>query len=454
MKVRVKLTLWVLGLFSLLLGAGGSLLMGLSFHSALEREKDMAYGAFQLTLQALSLAGGGTAAAETLEQLFEQNPALGAAFRLEDGEQIAQGGTASVAFPTARPEAGTCLFQLTAGGPGGRCLVLSGQTGTGLLQVARDVSPLYDQRAAQQRAYLAVFLGMSALGGGLSYALARVLTAPLEDLSRATRAVAGGELSARVRVASRDEVGAVAADFNAMAARLEASVAALKGEVRRTEDFMGAFSHELKTPMTSIIGYADLIRGGTLTGEEEAEAAHYIFSEGRRLERLSRKMLALLEVRREGLALTPAAPAALVGELLDRLEPEYRARGIALTGRCQPGECLLEPDLFRSLALNLLDNAAKAMEGGGRITVESEMTGEGCRLRVLDQGRGIPPEALARLTEAFYRVDPARSRAQGGAGLGLALCRKIVDLHGGSLTIENRPQGGVVVTVELKGGRG
>jgi signal transduction histidine kinase len=120
---------------------------------------------------------------------------------------------------------------------------------------------------------------------------------------------------------------------------------------------------------------------------------------------------------------------------------------------CEEGQCLLDPDLFPSLLLNLLTNARRSMEGVGRISVSCALTEDGCTLTVSDTGRGIPPEALSHLTEAFYRVDKSRSRAQGGAGLGLTLCQAIVQLHGGSLTFVSTPDKGTTVTATLKGGR-
>lgn len=115
--------------------------------------------------------------------------------------------------------------------------------------------------------------------------------------------------------------------------------------------------------------------------------------------------------------------------------------------------CLLEPDLFRSLLLNLVDNSRKALEKGGRITLTCTMTETGCRLTVEDNGRGMPPEVLAHLTEAFYRVDKSRARAQGGAGLGLALCERIAVLHSGAIHFASTPGQGTTVTVSLEGGR-
>ena len=216
---------------------------------------------------------------------------------------------------------------------------------------------------------------------------------------------------------------------------------------------MGSFAHELKTPMTALIGYAELLRSGTLSPGEQREAAGYIYSESKRLENLSRKLLDLLVLKQGDLPLVEVSPAELVGELAERLRPLLERRGISVACACREGLCLLEPDLVWSLLLNLADNAQKAMDRGGSIRFEQEMLPDGCRFRVLDSGKGIPEEALAHLTEAFYRVDKARSRKQGGFGLGLALCREIAALHGGSIRFENRTAGGVCVTVELRGGR-
>lgn len=142
-----------------------------------------------------------------------------------------------------------------------------------------------------------------------------------------------------------------------------------------------------------------------------------------------------------------------IGGLLEHLKRLYAQKGIALQYRTEEGACFLEPDLFKTLLVNLMDNARKALDSGGNIYVWQEMLPDGCRVRVLDNGRGIPPEALTHLTEAFYRVDKSRSRAQGGAGLGLSLCNEIVQLHGGTMQFESRVGNGTVVTVELKGGR-
>ena len=114
---------------------------------------------------------------------------------------------------------------------------------------------------------------------------------------------------------------------------------------------------------------------------------------------------------------------------------------------------MLEPDLVKSLLMNLIDNAIKSMdEQGGIISINIEMLTGGCRCIIRDTGRGIPPEEIKRITEAFYRVDKSRSRRQGGVGLGLALCQEIVRLHNGTMKFASEPGNGTMVTIELLGG--
>lgn len=290
-------------------------------------------------------------------------------------------------------------------------------------------------------------------GAAVSWLTSYLLTRPLGTLSRASRELARGNLGYRAPVRSRDEVGQLAADFNRMAGQLERNVNRIQETMALQERFMADFSHEMKTPMTSIIGYADLLRSQVLTPDEQMDAANYIFSEGKRLEALGLKLLDMLSLDQSKLQLVPAHPADLVAGLLEHLKRLYAQKGIALQYRTEEGACFLEPDLFKTLLVNLMDNARKALDSGGNIYVWQEMLPDGCRVRVLDNGRGIPPEALAHLTEAFYRVDKSRSRAQGGAGLGLSLCNEIVQLHGGTMQFESRVGNGTVVTVELKGGR-
>lgn len=159
-----------------------------------------------------------------------------------------------------------------------------------------------------------------------------------------------------------------------------------------------------------------LLRSQVLTPDEQMDAANYIFSEGKRLEALGLKLLDMLSLDQSKLQLVPASPADLVAGLLEHLKRVYAQKGIALQYRTAEGMCFLEPDLFKTLLVNLMDNARKALDNGGYIYVWQEMLPDGCRVRVLDNGRGIPPEALTHLTEAFYRVDKSRLARTGRRG--------------------------------------
>ena len=279
------------------------------------------------------------------------------------------------------------------------------------------------------------------------------LARPLKTLTAATKKISEGDLKCRSGIKSRDEFGQLSESFDAMAQRLEESMNEMQDSVRRREEFMGSFAHEMKTPMTSIIGYADFIRSGSLDEEEQMNAANYIFSEGKRLESLSAKLLDIIVMNNRKIELRSVSPAQLISHLVEYLKPIYSQEGIVLQYKCEEGECLLEPDLVKSLVSNLIDNSRKSFTDGGNIYLRSRMLPDGCEIRVLDNGPGIPPEAIDHLTEAFYRVDKSRSRMQGGAGLGLALCSDIAKLHNGTLRIESRIGNGTEVTAELHGGR-
>lgn len=466
MKFRVKMTLCMLSLLSVLFGAGGSLLIAESFQSSLEREKSAAFASCRTVWSVLQIVNGldsyldAEAIVQAVDQLYVQDQSAWAGLRLSAGSgELYSAGLTEPLAQAEQVASGECLFRVAQGRDGALYLLLSSAveaSGEVLrLQTAHEITDLYSLRRTQQRVYVRVFGGMVLLCAVFAYTISKVLTAPLTGLSQTSRAIASGDFSSRVAIRSGDEVGAVGEDFNVMAARMEETVDQLRQAMERQERFMGSFAHELKTPMTALIGYAELLRSGTLTEGERTEAAGYIYSESKRLESLSKKLLELLVLRQGELPLSEVSPAELAMELAERLGPLYEAQGIALTCRGQEGLCRLEPDLVWSLLLNLVDNARKAVEPGGHISLEVEMMPDGCRFLVSDDGRGVPPQAMEHLTEAFYRVDKARSRKQGGFGLGLALCQEIAALHHGSIRFENRTDGtrGTRVTVELRGGR-
>ena len=163
-------------------------------------------------------------------------------------------------------------------------------------------------------------------------------------------------------------------------------------------------------------------------------------------------MLDLFVADKKDLDLKWCSPAKIVRYTVRHLENIFRERNIRIEVHAEEGNSMLEPDLFQTLLINLLDNARKAMEQGGKIEIFVKLTEHGCMLSVTDEGKGIPKDALKHLTEAFYRVDKARARSKGSAGLGLALCEKIVELHHGKMSFESEEGLGTKVSVYLNGG--
>lgn len=465
MKFRLKITFCMLCLMAVLFGIGSSALIAISFQDGLEREKEAAKNSYRMLIYTLQMTGEleTWSSTEEIQGLFRQLSDQGGSWSAislysEDGRLYSSGDAAEY-FQDPRGTVDTqhCAISYFEDGAGERYLQLSGAFLAGdrtlYLDMAHNISMLYRTREQQQAAYRRIFLGMTVLCAALAYMMALVLTRSLSRLSKGAREIAQGNFSYRSGIRSGDEIGRLSEDFDRMAGQVEQNILDLKESVERQERFVSSFTHELKTPMTAVLGYADLLRSQDLTEEERRDAANYIFSEGKRLERLSLKLLDIYVADQGEVVLSEQNPGRIVRDMVEHLEPGYREQGIVLTCRCGKGRCLLEPDLFRSLLVNLLDNARKALSDGGEVVVSVETTDEGCTLCVEDNGPGIPEESLERLTEAFYRVDKSRSRRQGGAGLGLTLCAKIAELHKGSLYFESQEGRGTKVTAELKGGR-
>ncbi len=450
MKFRTKIALCVVCLMSLIFGANGSLLIYGSFQRMAESEREAALRACSLLVNTLSVSPSAEAVPVILTQLTMYDSAWSGVSLLRGTDVVYTRGSA--------PKAGDIKDGMVRVTSEEESYILScsfDAAGEGYtLSVRYDISPLYRMRGEMLSVYAVIFAVMLAVCAGASYLCAWLLTRPLGTLAFKAREISRGNYSARSGVRSDDEIGFVSREFDRMAAKIEENIRELNEAVLRQERFVGSFTHELKTPMTSIMGYADLLRGGELSDDESLDALNYIYSEGKRLERLSMKLLELFTAEKTELKPVLVEPREIITDIAAHLSAPYARRGLTLTAVCEDGECMLEPDLFRSVVTNLLDNAAKAFDGGGgKINISLQMTENGCVVVVTDNGRGIPESSLDKLTEAFYRVDKSRSRAMGGAGLGLALCERIVKLHGGSLRFDSKEGIGTRVTAEFCAGR-
>ena len=465
MSYRLKLTITISLLIAISFGIGGTLMITTSFNATLKQETQSALSSFESVqnmlylLNSLGDQSDYESLADALSQMETQGLGRWQALTLKNSEEeLFRSGSAELLnYSLPVPSADQCSYLPVADDQGHglivRSLISAGETDL-QLQARFDVSHIYEIRAAQQKQYFIVYIAVVFFGIITSVVLSFALTRHLHRLTTTVRKISGGDLSKRSRITSNDEFGQLSRDFDAMAEKLQENIVRLESDMQRQESFMGAFAHELKTPMTSIIGFADLLRQGNLDENTRMMAAEYIHSEGHRLERLSFKLLDLLLLKKDEVTMKPVWLSTYLAEVERALAPNMKNKGIRLVCKAEQKRVVLEPDLVKSLLYNLVDNASKAMDNGGIIAVRATAIPGGCQFQVVDNGRGMEPEALTRITEAFYRVDKARSRSQGGAGLGLALCKQIAELHHGNISFASEPGKGTRVTVTLYGKEG
>lgn len=328
---------------------------------------------------------------------------------------------------------------------------ISGEFGDYRLELDHNIEHIYRERKVLLKRYQSILLLVFLVTLVLATILSAKLARPMQKLAGAAGELADGNYAIRVKKQGRDEVASLVDAFNKMAVQLEENMAQLQASVKKQEAFTGAFAHELKTPLTSIIGYADAMNSMELSEEERRQSAEFIFRQGKRLEALSYKMLELTGISEGTWKFERISAEKLIHNSVQMMAKACEKNRIQMDVRIEPGEVFGDEILLESFFTNLIDNARKASWEESRIEIEGVKEERGYRFTVRDYGRGIPKEELSRITEAFYMVDKSRARKEGGAGLGMALCEKILFLHHGTWKIESEVQKGTRVFVWLPG---
>lgn len=311
---------------------------------------------------------------------------------------------------------------------------------------AQSLGGLFADRALRLReAVLGQTLAL-AVAAVLALLLCRRMVRPLEQLNTATREIAAGAYDRRTALPGSDEIAGLSHSFDEMAAAVEDKVNALQDHLQEREDFIAAFTHELKTPMTSMLGYADLLRGTEVPPTTRQKAADFIYHESKRLEALSSR---LMELMRLNDGEPPALEPVRLHTVFRQLTRALPAGEPPLTVPDGSWTVLAQPELLCDLLYNLVQNARHATPPDGKITLEVSEQNEAVTLTLRDTGCGIPAGDLPRITEPFYMVDKSRARQQGGSGMGLALCERIAVLHGTHLSFESAPGAGTAVAFTL-----
>jgi signal transduction histidine kinase len=307
-------------------------------------------------------------------------------------------------------------------------------------------------RVGETFRFLTDFWWQFLLAGGLAAGvalvvarwLARGMTQPLRDMAAAAHGMETGDYSRRVHTKSRDEVGQLATAFNRMSAELE-------NLEQSRRDLVANVSHELKTPIAAIRAHLENLLDGV--EQPDPKTLEVMLSQTERLGRLIEQLLELSRLESGELPLlreeTPLAP--LVTQVLSEIEVARPNRGVVVRTTLPTDLPPVNADRERvhQVLFNLVDNAVRFTPSGGAVTVSAERHNGSVEVRVADTGVGIRPEHLPRLFERFYRADPARSREDGGTGIGLAIARSVVEAHGGHIRAESELGEGSVFTFDL-----
>lgn len=276
----------------------------------------------------------------------------------------------------------------------------------------------------------------------LLFLLSRKMFRPLRQLEKGARAIASGNYALRIPPSGASDLDALSDSFHEMAAAVQSHITALEKENEQQRRFVANLAHEMKTPMTAMIGYSDLLLQSRVAPEQRQEAYQYISQQARRLNELSQKLMALSRLsQQEELAFSPLSMRSLFEEAAQTARPLMENKGLLFQLPPEDVSFQGEEGLLISLLTNLLTNACKASSPGGRIICQTGRDQKGIFAAVSDEGGGVPDEALSLLTDPFYMVDKSRARKENGAGIGLTLCREIARLHGGEMQFVNLQPG-------------
>ncbi|HEY4423558.1 MAG TPA: heavy metal sensor histidine kinase [Pyrinomonadaceae bacterium] len=325
---------------------------------------------------------------------------------------------------------------------------LSSDQTLGYAAVAEPLSVIEDGLSELRRDLFAGVLLVLLLASAGGYFLARKSLAPVASMNSQTQRISAENLSARLDVTNpRDELGRLATTINDLLTRLE-------NAFKEQQRFIADASHELRTPLAVLRGETEVALGKTRTVEEYQQSLSLIQDEAERLSRIVEDLFILARqpintraaLNKERVSLNDAVrDCARAAQVLAfrkgvRLKLENDSPSIALNG---------DEDLIKRMLLNLLDNAVKYTPAGGEISLALVRQNGNAEIVVRDTGIGIPAEAQSRVFDRFYRVDKARARTMGGAGLGLSIAQWIVEVHGGSINLASTPGHGSTFTIVL-----
>lgn len=460
MKLFHKIFLCFVIIFGVTFSAAGFLLINYAYHNSIEQEKKFAFQEFQYNkyiLQSILYSDPEyITSSETENSALNNNFTVPVMLYDKEGKCIFSSMSALPDIDTSySPDSGSIFFKIEQNGDKYSIFVhdvISSDEHEIYLVTETDISQVVDKQEMMHNYFQRIYMIILCVVFPAIFLLTGMITAPIKNVSKAAKRIAGGNYSERISFSGHDEICELADNFNQMAERVEEKIDELSGIAKQKEEFAANFAHELKTPMTSVIGYADMLYQKDLSREQVKSAAYYIWNEGMRLEALSLKLMDLFVLDKQDFKLEKMDVKELFRDISEGIYPVCKKNGVIFHMGLENGKIYVDFDLLKTMILNMVDNAVKA--DCSDIWIVGKAGREGYVIQIADNGKGIPKNELGRITEAFYMVDKSRSRKQHGAGIGMALVAKIAAIHHAKMKIESDGKSGTVLsfTFPFKGG--
>ena len=460
MKLFHKIFLCFVIIFGVTFSAAGFLLINYAYHNSIEQEKKFAFQEFQYNkyiLQSILYSDPEyITSSETENSALNNNFTVPVTLYDKEGKCIFSSMSALPDIDTSySPDSGSIFFKIEQNGDKYSIFVhdvISSDEHEIYLVTETDISQVVDKQEMMHNYFQRIYMIILCVVFPAIFLLTGMITAPIKNVSKAAKRIAGGNYSERISFSGHDEICELADNFNQMAERVEEKIDELSGIAKQKEEFAANFAHELKTPMTSVIGYADMLYQKDLSREQVKSAAYYIWNEGMRLEALSLKLMDLFVLDKQDFKLEKMDVKELFRDISEGIYPVCKKNGVIFHMGLENGKIYVDFDLLKTMILNMVDNAVKA--DCSDIWIVGKAGREGYVIQIADNGKGIPKNELGRITEAFYMVDKSRSRKQHGEGIGMALVAKIAAIHHAKMKIESDGKSGTVLsfTFPFKGG--
>lgn len=312
-----------------------------------------------------------------------------------------------------------------------------------------NITDIFQERDRQLNYFYKIDIAVILVSTICICTLSIFLTKPIIKLNETSKKIAKGYYKERIKIKSKDEIGELAKSFNIMIETIENKINELQLSVKQKEEFITNFTHELKNPMTSIIGYADILKSGKYDAETNIKSANYIYNEARRLEILAHKLMDLMKLTNENVEFEEINIVNFMNKLHKNIKQNLG--DIELELDIEEMYVIADTILLEDALRNLIDNSKKSNPKDNVIKILGKKQEKGkYKISVIDNGCGIPKKDIPRIKESFYIVDKARARENGRSGIGLSICEKIAKIHNSKLEIKSEEGKGTTVSLYLE----